>query len=84
MKSLHIAGLVIAALLAVWAIYVVATKKEGDTYGSTALRFFSGGMLNVQPIDNPEHASLTPGIAKGFTGHATAGAVGKGGKGGDV
>ncbi len=75
MKSLHIAGLVIAALLVVWAIYVVATRKEGETYGGTALRFATAGMLNNHPPENAEHKGLNPGVFQGGKGPSTAGAV---------
>ena len=76
MKSLYIAGLVIAALLAVWAIYVVATRKEGETYGGMALRFATAGMyLNNHPPENAEHTGLIPGVGHGGGGPSTAGAV---------
>jgi hypothetical protein len=73
MKGLHIAGIVIAALLAVWAIYVVATKKEGESYSGMALRFATAGMyLNNHPPENAEHKGLIPGVGRGGGGPATA------------
>ena len=71
MQNLHIAGLVIAALLAVWAIYVVATRGEKETYGGTFGRLFGNGVLYNRPANDAEHPGITPGIAHGAEGRET-------------
>ena len=72
MQNLHIAGLVIAALLAVWAIYVVATRGEKETYGGTFGRLFGSGLLFNRPANDAEHPGITSGIGKGAEGPPTA------------
>jgi hypothetical protein len=76
MKGLHIAGLVIAALLAVWAIYVVATRKEGETFGGMAARFATAGYLDNRPKDDAKKTDLLPGTGRGAGGPATAAEIG--------
>ena len=71
MQNLHIAGLVIAALLAVWAIYVVATRKDDETYGGTFGRLFGNGVLYNRPANDAAKTGLTPGILFGAEGRET-------------
>jgi hypothetical protein len=73
MKTSHIAGLVIAGLLAVWALYVVFTRQKGESVGSTVGRFFLADMLRNQPPDDLPKVSLNPGVMHGFKGPATGG-----------
>ncbi len=73
MKTSHIAGLVIAGLLAVWALYVVLTREKNESVGGTVGRLFGKGMLWSQPPDDLSKSSLNPGIGEGAKGPATAG-----------
>ena len=61
----NIAGLVIAGLLAVWALYVIMTRGKDEAYGTTFGRFFGQGMLWNHPKENPEKKSVTPGVGLG-------------------
>ena len=73
MKTSHIAGLVIAGLLAVWALYVLFTREKGESVGDTVGRFFLADMLRNQPPDDLPKGSLNPGIQKGAKGPPTGG-----------
>lgn len=73
MKTSHIAGLVIAGLLAVWALYVVFTRQKGESVGDTVGRFFLADMLRNQPPDDLSKVSVNPGIGQGAGGPATGG-----------
>jgi hypothetical protein len=75
MQTTHIAGLVIAGLLAVWALYVVFTREKGESVGGTVTvgRFFLADMLRNQPPDDLPKGSLNPGIQKGAKGPPTGG-----------
>ena len=73
MKTSHIAGLVIAGLLAVWALYVVFTRQKGESVGDTVGRFFLADMLRNQPPDDLSKVSLNPGIGQGSKGPQTGG-----------
>ena len=73
MQKTHIAGLVIAGLLAVWALYVLFTRQKGESVGSTVGRFFLADMLRNQPPDDLSKGSLNPGIGQGAKGPQTGG-----------
>ena len=73
MKTSHIAGLVIAGLLAVWALYVLFTRQKGESVGDTVGRFFLADMLRSQPPDDLPKHSVNPGIGQGAGGPPTVG-----------
>ena len=80
MQKTHIAGLVIAGLLAIWALYVLFTRQKGESVGSTVGRFFLADMLRNQPPDDLSKGSLNPGQGQGAKGPPTGGPgiIGKG------
>ncbi len=73
MKTSHIAGLVIAGLLAVWALYVLFTREKGESVGSTVGRFFLADMLRNHPPDDLSKGSANPGIGQGAKNPPTGG-----------
>jgi hypothetical protein len=73
MQKTHIAGLVIAGLLAVWALYVALTRQKDESIGGTVGRFFLADMLYNQPPDDLSKISLNPGTGQGSKGPQTNG-----------
>ena len=67
----HIAGFVIAGLLAVWALYVIMTRGKDEAYSTTFGRFIGQGMLWSRAPDDLPKKGVNPGIGSGAEGKPT-------------